>query len=250
MKLGFIDGSCKMPLDADGVMQWKLVDAMVRNWIMNTMDQNLKIHFQNAVTAQQLWKDIRSTYEGNNGPRRFQLGKDISTIQQGTSDIVEHYSKVKLIWDETAHLKPARKCNCDRSDVVNCYGCKVVSEVAQDVEEAKLLQFLMGVNDSYEHVVDNMLASDPWPSVHKAFTILVNVETKRNISISKGEYTAMMVKEKTELNNKNQKIEGSLKLPAEKFKPFKNSICTHCGLKGHIKEGCCQHSKCGKFSIG
>ncbi|XP_047327815.1 uncharacterized protein LOC124931403 [Impatiens glandulifera] len=132
MKLGFIDGSCKMPLDADGVMQWKLVDAMVRNWIMNTMDQNLKIHFQNAVTAQQLWKDIRSTYEGNNGPRRFQLGKDISTIQQGTSDIVEHYSKV-------------------------------VSEVAQDVEEAKLLQFLMGVNDSYEHVVDNMLASDPWP---------------------------------------------------------------------------------------
>ncbi|XP_047308979.1 uncharacterized protein LOC124912410 [Impatiens glandulifera] len=96
----------------------------------------------------------------------------------------------------------------------------------------------MGVNDSYEHVVDNMLASDPWPSVHKAFTILVNVETKRNISISKGEYTAMMVKEKTELNNKNQKIEGSSKLPAEKFKPYKNSICTHCGLKGHIKEGC------------
>ncbi|XP_047309915.1 uncharacterized protein LOC124913371 [Impatiens glandulifera] len=197
MKLGFINGSCMMPQDVDGVMQCKLVNAMVRNWIMNTMDQNLKIHFQNAVTAQQLWKHIRSTYEGNNRPRRFQLGKDISTIQQGTSDIVEHYSKVKLIWDETAHLKPARKCNYDRSYVVNCYGRKVVSEVAQDVEEAKLLQFLMRVNDSYEHVVDNMLASDPWLSVHKAFTILVNVETNRNISISKGEYTAIMVKEKT-----------------------------------------------------
>ncbi|XP_047331680.1 uncharacterized protein LOC124935247 [Impatiens glandulifera] len=89
MKTGFIDGSCKMPSDNKEAILWRMVDATVRTWIMNTIDKKNKVHFQSTLTSQQLWDEIKARYEGNNGPTQYQLRKNIYTIQQETALVIE-----------------------------------------------------------------------------------------------------------------------------------------------------------------
>ncbi|XP_047340092.1 uncharacterized protein LOC124943660 [Impatiens glandulifera] len=161
-------------------------------------------------------------YEGNNGPRRYNLQKDINFVQQGDLDLKEYYSKVRFLWDEMMGLKPLRRCRYKRIRV-NCDGCFLEAEMLQDDEELKLFQILMGLDDKYEYIIDQILMQDQWPDVYKSLTMLQNVE-KRTGQKRFQEY-AMVIKEEGERvyhpPNKN-----------------KSASCTHCGGKGHMNDDC------------
>ncbi|XP_047309634.1 uncharacterized protein LOC124913055 [Impatiens glandulifera] len=223
IKIGFIDGSYPEPKDQEDANQWGIVDALVRAWIMNTIEARIGRRFQSKKTSRDLWLEIKSRYEGNNGPRRYNLKKDISFVQQGDLDLEEYYSKVRLLWDEMMGLKPLRRCRC-KGIRVNCDGCFLEAEMLQDDEELKLLQFLMGLDDKYEYVKDQILMQDPWPDVYKSFTMLQNVE-KRTRQKRHFQESAIVIKEEGERvyhpPNKN-----------------KSASCTHCGGKCHMKDGC------------
>ena len=46
------------------------------------------------------------------------------------------------------------------------------------------MQFLMGLNESFSHVRAQILLLDPIPPVNKVFSLLVQEEHQRNISVS------------------------------------------------------------------
>jgi hypothetical protein len=46
-----------------------------------------------------------------------------------------------------------------------------------------VMQFLMGLNDSFSHVRALILMTDPIPSISKAFALVVQEERQRNINI-------------------------------------------------------------------
>ncbi|XP_047340257.1 uncharacterized protein LOC124943840 [Impatiens glandulifera] len=229
IKIGFIDGTFPRPIDQEDGRQWGIVDSMVRAWIMNTIDIRLQRRFQSTKTSRDLWLEVKSRYEGNNGPRRYYLQKDIVILQQGRNDLEEYYSKVRLLWDEMFSLKPVRRCRCGGTKT-DCDGCFLETEMLQDDEENKLLQFLMGLNDHYDYVKDQILMQESWPAVYKAFTMLQNVE-KNNYSRSVQQDSSMYVREGNDRRNYLDKSKS------------KNSICNHCGGKGHLKEKLFQTSR-------
>ncbi|XP_047331143.1 uncharacterized protein LOC124934668 [Impatiens glandulifera] len=177
MKMGFVDGSCTKPEDPQDVILWKMIDAMVRSWIMHTIEKKARIHFQSATTSKELWDEIKSRYETDNWPTQYKLKKDICTAKQGNIDLEDYYSKVRLFWDEQLNLQPHRKYTCDRSQQ-DCVGCKLEKEVIMDYEKSNMLLFLMGLNDSYENLIDSILAMESKLTVYKAFTMFLNVEKK------------------------------------------------------------------------
>ncbi|XP_047326792.1 uncharacterized protein LOC124930497 [Impatiens glandulifera] len=160
-----------------------VVDTMVCSWILNTISKEIRANFEGTVTTQDLWQEVKTRYEGNNGPTQYGLARDISTIQQGNLSVEEYYSKIRLYWEEIAGISPLIKCECDGSDVLSYYGCRAIRKFICIDENAKLLQFLLGQNETYENVKDQILNTDNFPTVHKAFTIVLNIEKKRALNL-------------------------------------------------------------------
>ncbi|VFQ91428.1 unnamed protein product [Cuscuta campestris] len=57
----------------------------------------------------------------------------------------------------------------------------------------KLMQFLMKLNDDYEGVRSNMLATEPLPTLSRAFYVIQQIETQRNVTRSMPESSAFLV---------------------------------------------------------
>ncbi len=76
-----------------------------------------------------------------NGPLLYQIKREISSFSQGNAPVVVSFTMLKKLWDELTCLKPILICNCGASRVF----------VNIDIDD-KLMQFLIGLNDSYDHV--------------------------------------------------------------------------------------------------
>ncbi|KAL0403962.1 UNVERIFIED_CONTAM: hypothetical protein Sradi_2037000 [Sesamum radiatum] len=94
----------------------------------------------------------------------------------------------------------------------------------------QLLQFLMGLNDEYDHVCNQVLVMDPIPNVNKAYAMVVSVEKQHAVHMKLNdtvESAAMHVKS-------NFKKEDKRKGPMDKRAHY----CNHCSKPGHSKDTC------------
>ncbi|KAL0446187.1 UNVERIFIED_CONTAM: Retrovirus-related Pol polyprotein from transposon RE1 [Sesamum latifolium] len=57
----------------------------------------------------------------------------------------------------------------------------------------QLMQFLMGLNDGYDHLRDQILVMEPLPSVNKAYSMVLRVERQRQIHSETSETTEGLV---------------------------------------------------------
>ena len=104
--------------------------------------------------------------------------------------------------------------------------------------------FLMGLNDSYDHIIGQILIAEPFPSIDKVCSLILQEEKHKNI----GHGINVMV-EPTTLYASN----GSNPNFCPSFRPtqsqgynggkkgeFKKErlVCTYCGLIRHIADKC------------
>ncbi|KAK6115405.1 hypothetical protein DH2020_007674 [Rehmannia glutinosa] len=170
-KLGFVNGSVPRPEpDSPQFEQWKKIDYMLYSWILNSLSRDLVDAFLYADSAQALWEEIEQRYGQSNGPLLFQLQKEIATVQQGTNTVAAYFTKLKRLWDEYASLVPLPPCTCGSS--------KLLADLDTNT---KLMQFLMGLNDSYENVRSQILLIDPLPNVNRAYSMIQRVERQRTV---------------------------------------------------------------------
>lgn len=90
--------------------------------------------------------------------------------------IVKYYTKMKRFWDELDSLRKIPICSCD-----GCT-CGITAAIHRMDNEEKLMQFLLGLNDSYDHVRNQILLMDPFPSINKAYNMVLNVEKQREVA--------------------------------------------------------------------
>lgn len=126
-------------------------------------------------------------------------------------------------------------CDCE------C-GAKAKSHKAH--QDERLLQFLMGLNDTFIGVRSNILLSSPLPSIGQAYSLVIQDEKQREIHATPaypGESTSFISNNQTANNNQ-----------AANFKRFKNNrgqngflnskkatgICTYCKKSGHTIDQC------------
>ncbi|KAJ8764832.1 hypothetical protein K2173_010297 [Erythroxylum novogranatense] len=161
-KLSFIYGTCTQPME-DRALQsrWKSADSMVKSWILNSMVKELSDAFLSFSTAKELWEELRERFGEANGPLLYQIEREISSFKQGNLTISAYYTKLKKLWDDLASLNPIPTCTCDAARAIS---------VKDNTH--RLVQFLMGLNEDYEHVVNQVLLMEPLPMVNKAFAMM------------------------------------------------------------------------------
>ncbi|KAL0412865.1 UNVERIFIED_CONTAM: hypothetical protein Sradi_1488200 [Sesamum radiatum] len=200
MKLGFVDGSTPKPAEgSEEYDQWVRTDSLVLSWILNSISKDIVESFLYVDTARDLWLEIEERYGVSNGPLVYQLQREIASATQGTLSVSAYFAKLKTLWDEL--------------------GCLLKPEVGAVTEQGTLqqrdhlMQFLMGLNDTFESIRGQILMLEPLPTATKAYAMVKGFQGGRQIG-AKNQWRKKTAQEK------------------------KSQVCIHCGKSGHLKESC------------
>ena len=77
---------------------------------------------------------------------------------QGNSSISDYFTKIKSLWDEIDVLNTFSVCVC-------VHNCGAKAKLLKAIQDERLLQFMMGLNESFIGVRSNILLSSPLPSI-------------------------------------------------------------------------------------
>ncbi|XP_070057772.1 uncharacterized protein [Nicotiana tomentosiformis] len=92
--------------------------------------------------AFELWKELEDRYDQTNGTKLYLIQKKINDLSQGALDITGYYTKMKKLWEELNTLIVKSHCTC------NCT-CGAKESMHKAEQDRKLIQFLMGLNETY-----------------------------------------------------------------------------------------------------
>ncbi|XP_021671753.2 uncharacterized protein LOC110658442 [Hevea brasiliensis] len=182
-KLGFVDGSYEAPVVGSATFdKWRKVDSMVTSWILSSLSKELVDAFIYAPSSKDLWEEIKERFGESNGPLLYKLKREISDLTQANVLVMVYFTKLKKLWDELACLKLKKlwdELACLK--LLPVCDCGAAKQIDETNSEGKLVQFLMGLNQAYENVRNQILLMDPLPSVNKAYSMVLRVEKRREI---------------------------------------------------------------------
>ena len=142
-KLGFIDGSIMKP---DGT-NLSLLNSWIRNnnvvisWILNSVSKEISASIIFSESVAEIWLDLKDRFQQSNGPRIFQLRRDLINLSQDQLSIGVYFTKLKALWDELNNFRPA--CTCGKCT------CGGVKDLNSHYQMEYIMSFLMGLNDSF-----------------------------------------------------------------------------------------------------
>ncbi|GJZ34215.1 putative RNA-directed DNA polymerase [Tanacetum coccineum] len=187
-KIGFIDGSCRRS-NTDEVLgrQWDRVNAIV----LETYDK-----VDRSVT--------------------FNLHHKINSLSQNGSSIADYYHKLNALWKQFDTLVQLPRCTCHAAEDFKKHNSLM-----------KLIQFLMGLDDSYMAISSNILSRDPLPDVRGAYAIISSEKSHRVVSTSNVGASQRPNNVTRPSGGGNRRTNGGPRL-----------VCENCGFNGYTIDRC------------
>jgi len=213
-KLGFVDGSITKPSDPNDPLleAWERCNDMIVLWIHNSVSSSVKSSFILVDNAYDIWNELCERLTQQNGLRIFQLIWALANLTQGNDLVSVYYEKLKTIWDELTLHCPLPECSYGQMKML-------IDRYQQDC----VIQFLMGLNETYSNVRDQILLMDPIPQVSKVFS-LIQQQEKQHQMLSHASTPESMA-----FHAKNT---------STTFRSFNRPYCPHCKIQGHLLEDC------------
>lgn len=172
-KTAFIDGSLVRPLESDQSFRiWSRCNSMVKSWILNSVSKQIYKSILRFNDASEIWKDLETRFHITNIPRSYQLSQQIWALQQGSMDLATYYTTLKTLWDELDGAVCATTCR-------NCDCCKVMSKQA---EQAKIIKFLAGLNESYGIIRGQIIMKKHIPELSEIYHLLDQDHSQRSFT--------------------------------------------------------------------
>ena len=254
-KIGFIDGTC-IRSNTDEVLgkQWDRVNAVVLGWILNSVSEELFLGQIFSKKAKHVWNELKETYHKVDGSVIFNLHHKISTLKQNGSNLSDYYHKLNALWKQYDAMVELPNCVCTAS-----------SEFKKHNQLLKLMQFLMGLDESYMSIRSSILSRETLPDVKGAYAIISSEESHRVASgtnsdpSQKGQTSAFLASGPARNNfQRNQNPYTYGKPVTTNFRPNTNTgfrpsspnvirpnvptnsdvVCENCGYTGHTINRC------------
>ncbi|KAG7584438.1 Ribonuclease H-like superfamily [Arabidopsis suecica] len=222
-KWSFIDGSLPRPAESEPIFKiWNRCNSMVKSWLLNVVNQEIYDSILYFNDAAEVWTDLMKRFHISNLPRKYQLEQDILTLRQGSLDLSTYYTKMKTLWQKLASTKSQKICKCN---------CGKVEELLEDAETSRVIQFLMGLNDSYANIRGQIINKKNRPSLSDIYNMLDQDQSQRNVnSATKGFVGASPTPSAFQVS------EGSINAAGYTQRP--RHLCSYCGAVGHLKDRC------------
>ncbi|XP_071688173.1 uncharacterized protein [Rutidosis leptorrhynchoides] len=235
-KMGFIDGTIPMPKEGSkDLMNWQRCNAMVRGWLVSSMEKEIKNSVKYATTARYIWIDLEERFNKENAPRAYELRITITMIHQESLSVSAYYTKLRGVWDEMQSVSPTLKCTCSECT------CDVAKSIAQMRDKEKLYNFLMGLNEEYGTVRTQILSRTPLSILGAAFHLVNQDEQQRHVGFSRPVNTdasAFQTKSKNMSRYSRRNYNQSTYKRDDRNVKTKDKTCTYCQKFGHTIDGC------------
>jgi hypothetical protein len=108
--------------------------------------------------SQEVWEDLQDCFSQSSTPRIFQIEGDIACLAQDHIIVAAYYTRLKILWDELGSYNDT-VCSC-----------------GADHKRHRLMQFIMGLIESYSAIRGQILLMNPLPDVAKAYSSIVQEE--------------------------------------------------------------------------
>ncbi|XP_042950892.1 uncharacterized protein LOC122282896 [Carya illinoinensis] len=177
-----------------------------------------------------MWEDLKNRFTQGNGPRIFQLQKDLSVLTQEDLSVRDYYTRFKSLWDELLDYNQIPTCTCGALRTCKCDAIKIFLDY-QDRQH--VIQFLMGLNDCFSHIRGQILMLEPLPNINKVFSLIVQEEKQREISKHNMIDTAAFMSKVQDTNPAMKRF-----APGKQQQKRDKLFCTHCGMNNHTVDKC------------
>ncbi|KAL5580773.1 hypothetical protein UlMin_013215 [Ulmus minor] len=176
-KLGFIDGSIKKPEgnDLNLLNSWIRNNNVVISWILSSVSKEISASIIFSDSSYEICLDLKDRFQQRNGPRIFQLHRELMNLVQDQSTVSVYFTKLKTIWEELSnyrHVCTCRKCSCGG-----------VKELHSHYQLKYIMFFLMGLHDSFAQVRGHLFLMDPLPPINKVFALISQEEHQRKVGV-------------------------------------------------------------------
>ncbi|CAL9005330.1 unnamed protein product [Prunus brigantina] len=171
-KLGLIDWSIKAPSLTDAKFpMWQRCNDMVLSWLLHSVHPDIASSVLYSDTAAAVWNDLKDRFSQSNNSRIYQIRQEIVECRQGQQSVSIYYTKLRALWDELSTYHEPLICDCE--------GLK---KLADREEKEKVMQFLMGLNDSYSTVRGSILMMNPIPDTRRVHGLILQHERQMEVA--------------------------------------------------------------------
>jgi len=133
-----INGDYPQPPETDpSFRKWRIENAMVKGWLINSMDHSLVVNFIRYPTAKQVWDSAATTYfDGTDTSQIYELRRRVSRMKQAGGSIEKYYNDLQGLWREIDFRRPnPMKCAID------------IQSYNSILQEERVYTFLDGLDD-------------------------------------------------------------------------------------------------------
>lgn len=219
----FVNRSLIRPTEPDDPLLniWDRCNDMVVSWLQNSISPSVKLSIALVDSASEIWLELRDRFTQQNGRRIFQLKQTLATLQQDQASVSIYFGKLKTLWDELSVYDPLAECTCGKLKIM-------LDRYQKDC----IIQFLMGLNDTYSNVRDQIMLLDPLPPVNKIFSLIQQQERQHRMLSELPSTDSMALLTRKPYSNYRPSIKVATQ--QKQNRPY----CTHCKVTGHVLENC------------
>ena len=200
--------------------------------MLNLVSKDISSSIIFVETTFEIWNDLKDSFQQSNGPRIFQLCRDLLNLNQAQNSVSVYFTQLKSLWEELSHFRPAYTCG-------KCT-CEGVQPLTSHYQMEYIMSFLMDLNDSYAQVRGQLLLIDPLPPINKVFSLVTQEEHQRQVgsqsilAIDSTNSIAFAVSHEWSPSLSYVPKGPNHTRGPKKERPF----CTHCQYHGHTVEKC------------
>ena len=235
----FVDGTFPRPQVADPLYaQWIRCNTMVLSWIQRSISESIAKSVLWIDSAAGVWKNLQIRFSQSDIFRISDIQEDLYRFRQGTLDVSDYFTQLKVFWDELENYRPLPFCKCS----IAC-SCDAVQSARVHREQDYVIRFLKGLNERFAHSKSQIMMMQPLPDIDKAFSLVIQQERELNSGTPftstespSTETPATALQVNTHTNGKGVSY-GRGKGPYPALKGG-NRVCTHCGRTNHTVDTC------------
>ncbi|KAK6923031.1 Retrotransposon Copia-like, N-terminal [Dillenia turbinata] len=159
-KLGYINGDLPPPSQTDPTFRkWRTDNAIVKGWLINSMDISLISNFIRFPIAKMVWDSIATTYfDGSDTSQVYDLRRRVNRLRQSGGSLEKYYNDLQGLWREIDFRRPnPMECAIDIQHYNNL------------LKEERVYIFLDGLDDRLDKIRADVLQTQPFPTVEQAY---------------------------------------------------------------------------------